>query len=452
MLRRQKGELFHNKSRLFAVFIVFYIALVVEVSISNIADIQPTVSDFRISPLGIGLFVLISIIFLVCQFIIMKHSFIPKEIGISPFRRISFFKIIQFVQYFLGVILVIVVLQILLTSMYDRLELVVAVILSYGLATVLMGLLAYRLFEWFTVNKNMVILLFGIAASFTAINAAVSLYLFDEILIASQPSVIVPSTISEWKLPHEQGDYMVIVNQLQFISMWGYFIMTYVGTIFLLIHHIKKIGMVKFWVLVITPLLFFVYNYPVLFKYVLPDAPNLLPHPPETIPNFILSTISIALLGIVIGIGFFSVSYSIKGKAAIRSSLIITAFGFIFFFNAADASVLHVPYPPYGLANVSFVGFSAFLIYAGLYKSAVSISKDVQLRNLIRKSVQHQFKFLSGLGIAQLRQEMEKSIDVIIKESEFARPNIEHTSLSEEEVKQYANEVLEELAKFKTSQ
>jgi len=100
---------------------------------------------------------------------------------------------------------------------------------------------------------------------------------------------------------------------------------------------------------------------------------------------------------------------------------------------------------------VSIVGFSAFLIYAGLYKSAVSISRDVQLRNSIKKSVQHQFKFLSGMGIAQMRQEMEKSIDDIIKESELARPNIEYTSLSEEEVKQYANEVLEELAKFKIS-
>jgi len=148
---------------------------------------------------------------------------------------------------------------------------------------------------------------------------------------------------------------------------------------------------------------------------------------------------------------FFSVSYSIKGKKAIQSSLIITAFGFIFYFNAADATVLHVPYPPYGLACVSIVGFSAFLIYAGLYKSAVSISRDVQLRNSIKKSVQHQFKFLSGMGIAQMRQEMEKSIDDIIKESELARPNIEYTSLSEEEVKQYANEVLEELAKFKIS-
>ena len=54
--------------------------------------------------------------------------------------------------------------------------------------------------------------------------------------------------------------------------------------------------------------------------------------------------------------------------------------------------------------------------------------------------------------MAQMRKEMEKRLDVIIKESDLDRPNIENSSLSKEEVKQYANEVLEELAKFKTSQ
>ncbi len=211
---------------------------------------------------------------------------------------------------------------------------------------------------------------------------------------------------------------------------------------FLLIHHIKKIGRIRFWILVIAPLIFFVYNYPILFKYVLPNAPNLLWHPPEIIPNIIVFTISIALLGVVIGIGFISISRSIGGNKAIKSSLIITAIGFIFYFNAADASVLHVPYPPYGLLNVSFVGFSAFLIYSGLYNSAVSVSRDNQLRDSIRKSIEHQFKFLSGMGIAQQRQELEKNIDDIFRTSEeFSRPNIASTSFSEEEMKKYANEL-----------
>ena len=189
-------------------------------------------------------------------------------------------------------------------------------------------------------------------------------------------------------------------------------------------------------------------TYPVLFKYVLPNAPNLLWHPPEIIPNIIVFTISIALLGVVIGIGFLSISRSIGGNKAIKSSLIITAIGFIFYFNAADASVLHVPYPPYGLLNVSFVGFSAFLIYSGLYNSAVSVSRDNQLRDSIRKSVEHQFKFLSGMGIAQQRQELEKNIDNIFKGTDFhSVQSINSPSYSEDEMKLYAREVLEELIK-----
>ena len=105
---------------------------------------------------------MITAIFLVCQFFIMKHTFIPKEIGISPSKRISSFRLIEVEQYVLGAIIVIVVLQILIYSSYDRLELVVAVTLSYGTAVLLMGLLAYRLFRWFSINKSIVTLLFGI--------------------------------------------------------------------------------------------------------------------------------------------------------------------------------------------------------------------------------------------------------------------------------------------------
>ncbi len=152
-----------------------------------------------------------------------------------------------------------------------------------------MGLLAYRLFKWFTISKSIVTLLFGIAASLSAINAATSLYLFDEILVTEQPVVIMPRTNTEWKLPHEESG-LHVKSKSTSIYFNGGILPNDVdaGTVFLLIHHIKKIGRIRFWILVIAPLIFFVYNYPILFKYVLPNAPNLLWHPPEIIPNIIV--------------------------------------------------------------------------------------------------------------------------------------------------------------------
>jgi len=53
--------------------------------------------------------------------------------------------------------------------------------------------------------------------------------------------------------------------------------------------------------------------------------------------------------------------------------MVITAYGFVLFLTAANATVLQAAYPPYGLANVSLVGLASFLILMGLYNSAISV-------------------------------------------------------------------------------
>ena len=56
-------------------------------------------------------------------------------------------------------------------------------------------------------------------------------------------------------------------------------------------------------------------------------------------------------------------------------------------------------YPPYGLANVSFVGLASFLILTGLYNSAVSVARDVKLRRSIKSSALLQSsKLLDSIG------------------------------------------------------
>ena len=125
---------------------------------------------------------------------------------------------------------------------------------------------------------------------------------------------------------------------------------------------------------------------------------------------FWLYNYAAALIGIFIGIGFYSVARFVKENDKARSSLIIAGFGFIFYFTAAFATVIQTGYPPFGLANVSFVGLASFMIYAGLYNSAVSVSRDVQLRNMIKKSVFHEAKFLSSMGVAQMRHELEQTV------------------------------------------
>lgn len=89
----------------------------------------------------------------------------------------------------------------------------------------------------------------------------------------------------------------------------------------------------------------------------------------------------------------------------VRDYMMITAYGFVLFLTAVVATVEQAGYPPFGLANVSFVGLSSFLILIGLYHSAISVANDVTLRKSIKNSALRESKLLDSIGTAQMTLE-----------------------------------------------
>jgi hypothetical protein len=108
--------------------------------------------------------------------------------------------------------------------------------------------------------------------------------------------------------------------------------------------------------------------------------------------------------------------------------------------------VSQAAYPPYGLAAVSFTGLSCYLIYTGLYFSAISVSEDMALRQSIRKSVM-QSKLLDSIGSAQMERELQtrvltvakKASDIMAKETGVEAP------MTEDDMKDYMEVVMKEL-------
>jgi hypothetical protein len=135
--------------------------------------------------------------------------------------------------------------------------------------------------------------------------------------------------------------------------------------------------------------------------------------------------------------------------------MVITAYGFVLFVIAAEASVLQAGYPPYGLANVSFVGLASFLILTGLYNSAISVAQDVKLRQSIKSyTLQQSSKLLDSIGTAQMTKEIEDKVMKMTKgnASALAAQSGVEPSLTDNEIKSYLDKVLEELVKAKRRQ
>jgi hypothetical protein len=101
--------------------------------------------DFAVSPLGIGLFITISAIYGIGQYFILrtvKTTIVQSEA--KDWTHISLIRnIVTITQYVLIAIMGSIVLQIIINSGYYTSLLAIGATMSYGLAAILTGLLAY---------------------------------------------------------------------------------------------------------------------------------------------------------------------------------------------------------------------------------------------------------------------------------------------------------------------
>ena len=114
-------------------------------------------------------------------------------------------------------------------------------------------------------------------------------------------------------------------------------------------------------------------------------------------------------------------------------------------------SLISTPYPPFGLASISAVGLSSYLILVGLYYSAISVSEDTKLRRTIRESALRESKFLDSIGKAYMEQEIKSKVIGVAKELKvtMAKETGFSSSLTDIEIEQYLEEVLKEVKKAK---
>ena len=82
-----------------------------------------------------------------------------------------------------------------------------------------------------------------------------------------------------------------------------------------------------------------------------------------------------------------------------------------------DASIYLLLYPPFGLPTITFMGFSSYLLFIGIYYSSISISMNAELRKTIESSVEEQFKFVSKIGTSQMENEIQNRVKEMTRRS-----------------------------------
>jgi hypothetical protein len=429
-----------NHTFVFIVLAIVIVALIIDTSIVKVYRlITPPLS----LQWDITAFIAIAIVYAVAQYLLLRQ--VKSQAKISrPFALNLIHKIVFLTQCALTALLIFVILQMVLNAAYDNIVVLIAIAMSYTLAIIMTGLLSLRFYLWYKSSRNTHIA-YGLAAASLSVNAAFTLvYVADGML--SMPPFI---------LPHI-GHFTAFSPNSIMLS-FGYivssiisFMVTWIATIMLLRHHSKKLGVAKYWILVTIPLVYFLSQFQPLFLDLLSDyrSSNLIVF---NILYTLIFSLSKPVGGILFGIAFWYMARSMR-HTGLSNYLMIAGYGVLLFFTSNQATVLiNLPYPPFGMATISFVGLSCYLLFVGIYASAVSVAEDSNLRKSIRNLAKRESKLLDSIGSAQMEQEIQKRVITLSKETE--RTMIEQTgvesSLSEEDAKEYLHEVLAELKRHR---
>jgi hypothetical protein len=173
-------------------------------------------------------------------------------------------------------------------------------------------------------------------------------------------------------------------------------------------------------------------------------SPLLLNHPITVEVIYILTFSATKQVGAFLFSLTFLTAATLVAKERIHRSLLISAIGIIILFGSVEIGTLqYKTYPPYGLITEAFMPLGAYLLFVGIFTSAVNVSQDGELRRDFRKSAVAQLNLLRTIGIAQMEKELIKNFK--LAEKRYANLETTQESYSEENVKQIVHEVLEEL-------
>jgi hypothetical protein len=392
---------------------------------------------------GVGIYATLLIIFLLVQFILL--AFIDrssKEIRkVNVIIRVSRVAI-WLSQISLSILVTTLLVETVTVSMYHTNLLTVINCISYGVSIVFTGFLTYKFFSWFSRQRNAVTIVYGIASLIILVNLVVTL-LFSVTILSSRPDEVRQFLVSS-RIFIRQDSFAAILNDAYQVSSVAMFIAMWWATAILLYYYSKKVGKIRFWILVAMPLVYFLSQ----FISSTQDISMFLVADPVLMGSILASvfTISLVVGGILFGIAFIKFSSKFS-ENDIRNYLIVAGYGFMFLLISNNAVLLAtVPYPPYAVQSVAFIGVASYSILVGIYSAAVAASNDVELRKSIRNFALGEGKLLDSIGTAEVQRVIEdRASRMLVESQKHMEAEIGFAPLTKDEVAKHIEVVIKEL-------
>jgi hypothetical protein len=428
------------------ILILISLIIVIMIIDTSVVKISAFVGGLASPASTVIIFTVMALIFSVGQYLILsfvrtRNSDASTQFGSKLLSRI--YGLVAIVQHALIIILSALILQMVLTSSYNTFFLQVVIWINYVLAVGLLGFLSQRFLLWYKSNHDGVVLAYSIAMIMICTSALFALvYVTNQFTHSFSGPIVRPALTP---VANFQSAYDIFNAGYVLTSVIA-FVLTWIATVLLLRSYSRKLGIAKYWILVSIPLVYFLSQFQFLFVDVFTSF-----RISDPIQFGIVFTLffnaTIPIGGALFGIAFWSVAKNIN-RYIVKQYMMVSAYGMMLLFSSNQASGLTlVPYPPFGLITVSFFGLASFLVFVGIYSSAISVAQDSKLRKSIRGFAIGETRLLDSIGTAQMEREIENRVLGLTKKSQsrMAKETGIESSLSEDDIKQYLEQVMQEV-------
>lgn len=358
-------------------------------------------------------------------------------------KFIGDFLIISLVQLGIIGIFVAITFQMFFTSSYFLFELSLIVYLTLLATIIFLARLFLRFYNWYRSMRNRMILFQSVLIIILLSNflSFLSYFTFE---MSQHSPVIKPISarlffaILYSPSPEIEMNLNLIYNTLTLMS----FIAGWITTIVLLNRYSKKIGKIKYWILVCIPLIYFLSRYDVLINPVVQYAG--LSGVQFSVPYLIFVSAGQQVGGVLFGIYYLVASRNVLNKR-VKNYLVISAMGMMFIYSANEIHALLITFfPPFGLITVSFMGLGSYLLYVGIFDLAALIAKNSEIRNELNRKVE-KLSHVKDIARSEIERIVEGQVSTASKYVAKEKGDISNYEFEHDELKELIQDIMKEV-------
>lgn len=372
---------------------------------------------------------------------LIKKTKLYKKIN---FENIN--KIVYVSQVSIIILITIITFQIFLYNYYSSFLFMFIITLVLGVASFLIGRTILLFISWYNKRHNQLFLIYSISLSLILFNLVMTAIVLN-LVISEKPEQLRQFVGGSMDLNAGKYSIVLLIFKISTILSFGSIWLTTA-----LLSHISKDQLshvLRDWGILSLPIIYFTFSYfaqdifsVIFYSYLQSDPVNF---------SIILTSLIILskpIGGLMFVLLFWRISKVIRFEKTLRYYMIISGFGFLLLLGSNQPTSLALgPFPPFGLASITILIVSAYLILSGIFVSANYLSTNTLIRKTIYNRA-HELKLLDLIGTVEFEKEIEKTISTIVKqETTFARLEGINMDPDPKDLKDYLNQIINELEK-----